>query len=124
MGRTGEAVLKNIAEMLTTVKDLKWAATGLAAAWQMTRYADFRLTTIFVSRPLFESETLGFRPVLRGENVWLAVPKDDGVLYRAEPVGGAVCVTPVQAYLDLLGHPERSQEAAGHLRAEKLGWRP
>lgn len=37
-------------------------------------------------------------------------------------VDGVPCVHPVQVYLDLKGHPERSSEAAARLRAEALPW--
>jgi hypothetical protein len=59
---------------------------------------------------------LGFREEPRGENVWLVVPNDRGVFDGAREREGIWCVHPVQAYLDLKGHPERSAEAAETLR--------
>ena len=44
------------------------------------------------------------------------MPKDEGVLYGSQEVSGLVTAHPVQVYLDLLGHPERAEEAAAHLR--------
>ena len=122
VGRSGLAVLKEIARGLSRQAGGQWAASGLGAAWQWTRFADFRLTTFFVSNPVDDPESLGLRPVERGENVWIVVPRDEGVFHGAEEVAGVKCVHPVQVYLDLLGHPERAQEAAAHLRAEKLTW--
>lgn len=60
----------------------------------------------------------------KGENVIVTVPKDFG-LFRdtVEPMQGAVCTSPVQTYLDLWVSGERGQEAAEHLRQEKLQWR-
>jgi hypothetical protein len=121
VGRTGEAVLRAVTEKLDQYRGLRWAATGLAAAWQWTRFADFRLVTLFASQPLFETDRLGLRQVDEGENVWLVVPQDEGVFYAAEQVEGVMCVHPVQAYVDLLAHPERAQEAARHLRSTRLG---
>ena len=40
----------------------------------------------------------------------------------AQAVAGVQCVSPVQAYLDLRGLPERAEEAAEHLRKERLQW--
>jgi hypothetical protein len=122
IGRTGTEVTEAVAGKLRSRADLQWAATGLAAAWRQTRYADFRLATFFVSAPLLDPEALGLRPVDRGENVWIAVPRDEGVLYAAEDVTGLRCAHPVQVYLDLLGHPERSEEAASYLRTHRLDW--
>lgn len=119
IGRTGPAVLQTLGERLTAIR---WAATGLAAAWQQSHFADFRLATIYVSAALLRPESLGLRPVDRGENVWLVVPKDDGVFYGATELDGIPCVHPVQCYLDLLGHPERAREAAAELRAHHLPW--
>jgi hypothetical protein len=59
----------------------------------------------------------------KGENVIVTVPKDSG-LFRdtVEPAKGAVCTSAVQTYLDLWVSGERGQEAAEHLRQEKLSW--
>lgn len=101
----------------------KWAATGLSAAWLYTRFAAFRLNTFLVEQHPVDPGDLGLRPVDRGENVWLLVPKDDGAFYgRVEQ--GAWCAHPVQVYLDLLAHPERSAEAAQELRAQWMTWTP
>ena len=122
VGRTGASVAEAVARKLAGRPDLRWAATGLAAAWVWTRYADFRLATFLVSEPLLDPEALGLRAVNRGENVWIAVPRDEGVLYAAEDVSGVRCAHPVQVYLDLLGHPERANEAASYLRTHNLDW--
>lgn len=59
----------------------------------------------------------------KGENVIVAIPDDPGLfLDTVEPVRGAVCTSPVQTYLDLTREGERGQEAAEHLRQEKLKW--
>ena len=60
--------------------------------------------------------SLGFRDEERGENVWLVVPNDEGVFFGAEERDGIRCAHPVQVYVDLKGHPERSAEAAMELR--------
>ena len=121
VGRSGPEILAGLAGRLRDTSG-HWAATGLAAAWQWSKYADFRLTTVFVSSPIVDAEALRLRPVEQGENVWIVVPNDDGVFYAAQDVDGVTCVHPVQAYLDLLGHPERAQEAATHLRSQHLNW--
>lgn len=60
---------------------------------------------------------------LKGENVVVSVPKDDGLFLDAyEPVPGIRCTSPVQTYLDLSVSGERGAEAAEHLRRMRLIW--
>lgn len=120
VGRSGVDVLKRLADLFSKT-DLTWAATGLAAAWQYTAFADFRLTTLYVDRLPRDLEALGLREVERGANVWLVVPRDAGVFVGRQTLG-CWCAHPVQVYLDLLGHPERAKEAAEDLRSKRLTW--
>lgn len=59
----------------------------------------------------------------KGENVVVTVLEDPG-LFRdtVQPASGVVCTSPVQTYLDLAAAGERGQEAADHLRQERLQW--
>lgn len=121
--RSGDAATRFIADVLRKNR-APHAATGLSAAWQLTRFAGFRIASLFLeSEPTPQIlEALGFREDERGANVWLVVPNDTGVFHGAADVDGVRCVHPVQAYLDLKAHPERAAEAAEHLRAERLKW--
>jgi len=122
--RSGEALAQLVSGLLDEYS-IPHAATGLAAAWSMTRFAAFRIATFFVaeSPPGALLERLGFREDARGANLWLVVPNDAGVFQGVADWGGLRCVHPVQAYLDLKGHPERAVEAAERLRADLLTWR-
>jgi hypothetical protein len=117
--RSGDALTRFVGDTLRAA-DREHAATGLAAAWQMTHFAAFRVATFFVADvPSSElKESLGFREAARGANLWLVVPNDEGVFHGAATRDGVRCVHPVQAYLDLKAHPERANEAAERLRAE------
>lgn len=99
-----------------------YAVTALPAAWLWTRFAGFRLSTIYLSTsPSAElKRDLGFREEARGANTWLVVSNDEGVFDGAELVEGIRCVHPVQAYVDLKSHPERATEAAAELRRRML----
>jgi len=121
--RSGEEALRLLAGGLQRQR-VEYAATGLAAAWLLTRFAGFRLVTIYVAEYPAPSvlRGLGLREEERGANVWLVVPKDEGVFHGAEERDRVVCVHPVQAYLDLKDQPERAKEAAEHLRADRLRW--
>ena len=63
---------------------------------------------------------MAFREESRGESVWLVVPNDEGIFQGALDREGVRCVHPVQVYLDLKNHPERSAEAAEELRRKFL----
>lgn len=100
------------------------AFTGLPAAWAMTHFARFRLTSVYVAGdPHSIAEEVEMRPGEKGANVQLLGPDDEGVFAGKEGFDGLPCVAPVQAYLDLLSLPERAREAAVHLRAERTFWR-
>lgn len=119
--RSGDALTRFVSDTLKS-KGLEHAATGLSAAWQLSRFASFRIATFFVDElPSDELlETLGFREETRGANLWLLMPNDVGVFHDAAERDGVRCVHPVQAYVDLKGHPERAQEAAERLRADLI----
>lgn len=116
---SGEDLLPRLHKGLSKGK-VRYAATGLAAAWLHTRFVGFRLVTLFVEEQPRESllKEIGFRQEPRGANVWLVVPNDDGVFDGSSEKDGIECVHPVQVYVDLPAHPERAQEAAAELRAQ------
>jgi hypothetical protein len=122
--RSGDALLKFTCDALA-MQNVEYAATGLAAAWAYTRFAAFRIATVHLADdPSSElTEKLSFREDPRGANLWLVVPNDAGIFHGAIEKDGIRCVHPVQAYLDLKGHPERASEAAERLRSEFLNWR-
>ena len=113
----GDQLIQAIAAILSR-REEPYAATALPAAWLWTRYAGFRLATVYVSTlpSAGLKEELGFREEARGANIWLVVPNDGGVFDGAELVDGIRCVHPVQVYVDLKDHPERSKEAAEEIR--------
>jgi hypothetical protein len=115
--RSSDEVLRQVAAQLKRDK-IEHAATGLAGAWLLNQFAGFRLVVLYVAQlPSAEAhQALGFREESRGEKVWLVVPNDEGVFHGAAEHEGIRCVHPVQVYLDLKGHPERSAEAAQQLR--------
>lgn len=122
--RSGDALARFVGHTLAE-GSVDHAATGLAATWQMTHFAAFRIATFFLAESPSKElrEKLGFREDARGANLWLVLPNDAGVFHGAETRDGLRCVHPVQAYVDLKAHPERATEAAERLRSELLSWR-
>jgi hypothetical protein len=121
--RSSSEVLKKLSDLLEKDK-MSHAATGLCAAWLFNEYATFRIVTFYIKSPPSSDllKKLGFREESSGSNVWLVVPKDEGVFHGTNKVEGIRCVHPVQVYLDLFSHPERAKEAAENIRHEILKW--
>ncbi|MCL4180873.1 MAG: MarR family transcriptional regulator [Verrucomicrobia bacterium] len=115
--RSSDEILRQVANALAH-DHVEYAVTGLAGAWLINAFAGFRLVAVYVSQlpsPQVQ-QAMGFREESRGENVWLVVPNDEGVFHGATEREGIRCAHPVQVYLDLKDHPERSAEAAEQLR--------
>lgn len=121
--RTSDELVETLAGAFEKEKS-KHALTGLSAAWRMDAFAEFRLVSFYVEHVPSKSllESLNFREESRGANVWLVVPNDDGAFDEGSHHSGVLCAHPVQVYLDLAGHPERSKDAALHLRSTHLQW--
>ena len=122
--RSGDTLLRSLAETLREY-EVDYAASGLGAAWLITRFAGFRLVTAYLREqpPVALLEGLSFREEARGANVWFVIPNDEGVFHGASEQDGVRCVHPVQVYLDLGAHPERAAEAAAELRERYVSWR-
>ena len=66
---------------------------------------------------------LDLSPAARGSNVFIQIPRDDGVFKDAiEPAPGIFCTSAIQTYLDLWIGNDRDKEAAEFLREERLSW--
>ena len=77
-GGTSQDVLQSLSRALAH-RHISHAATGLASAWLHTRYAGFRISTVFLSEFPSEQEwnKIGIRWEERGGNVWLVQPNDE-----------------------------------------------
>jgi hypothetical protein len=68
-------------------------------------------------------QTLDLSPAAKGENVEVRLLDDRGLfLDMIEPSPGVFCSSAVQTYLDIVQAGDRGQEAAQHLRLERLDW--
>lgn len=121
--RSGSELLKKIALSLRE-DNIDHAATGLASAWLYTHFASFRIVSMYINDIPESSylEKLGFREEEVGANTWLILPNDAGVLEGSREIDGINCASPLQTYLDLKGHPERSKEASEEMKKQYLSW--
>ena len=122
--RSGEALLDSLARKLER-RRVAYAATGLGAAWLWTKFAGFRIVTIYLREDPSDSllGELDFLGDEQGANTWLVTPNDDGVFDGSTKLDDIDCVSALQAYLDLQAHPERAKEAAAAIRERLLNWR-
>ena len=113
----GDALLRFVSDVLVEQR-IEHAVTGPAAAWALTRFAAFRIATLYSPTDPSPAllEQLGCCKDPRGANLWLTVPKDAGVFQGAVEKGGIRCVHPAQVYVDLKDQPERATDVAEHLR--------
>lgn len=123
--RTGVQLTQNVSAWLAA-RQISHAATGLAGAWFWTHFAMFRISTLFVAEPLTtaQEKDLGFIHNESGANLWLVTPNERSVFTGATLREDVPCAHPLQVYLDLKAHPERSAEAAERLHQEFLAKAP
>ena len=121
--RSGPELIEMVGEGLRR-SSVAHAFTGLAGAWLLTKFANFRLGTVLVealpSADVLQS--IGFRADPRGANLWMVAPTDSDPIISAQTVDGFSCADPIQVYLDLKGHSERAQEAAAEVRRRLMEW--
>lgn len=121
--RSGPDLLQRAVSRLRETP-LRFAATGLAAAWVYEPFSTYRTATVYVDQlpSTGMMKLLGAREMASGANLWLVVPNDTGVFAGSRRVDGIEVVSPLQAYLDLAAQPERAEEAAEELRRAHLSW--
>ena len=123
--RDGDELLRLLAAALVDQPHRPaYAATGLAAAWCLGRFAAFRMASVYVhdEAALLELRGLSFRQTDRGANVWILVPDDPGVFHGTATRDNVHCVSPLQVYLDLHAHPERATDVALEVKSRFLDW--
>jgi len=98
--------------------DLKYALSGLAAAWLVAPYVRPVDVHLYIPSedlaPKF-AEKLKLNPTPSGGNVKFVVPYDEGVFYGMREVRGVKTVSNVQLYVDLFNFPARGEEAASQI---------
>ena len=121
--RSGEELVHRVCQSLKEHHH-NYAVTGLAAAWLLAPFANYRLATVYVDHTPTEAffKDLKCRREERGANLWLIHPNDEGVFHGGQDIQDISCVSAIQTFIDLQSMPERAEEAASHLRKECLQW--
>lgn len=94
-------------------KNLKYAFTGFSGAARFAPSVRYNRAMAYIEETDEETITdLSLKDVSSGANVSLLTPYDDGVYYGSLNLSGSRIVSPVQAYLDVIGFRGRGEEAA------------
>jgi hypothetical protein len=94
-------------------KNIRYALTGFSAAARLAPAVRYNRSMIYVEAITEELiHELSIKPVTSGANVLLLLPFDEGVFHHVMKVDKISLVTPVQAYLDLVGFRGRGEESA------------
>ena len=92
---------------------IRYGLTGFSGSSRYAPAVRYQRVMAYVSKSFDELiEALAIKPVDSGENIRLFKPYDDGVFYGLKERDGAMVVSPVQVYLDLIGYRGRGEEAA------------
>jgi DNA-binding transcriptional ArsR family regulator len=119
--RSGQETMEILEEALRSARQ-RHVFGGLAAAWVWNPFADFRITTCYLegtASPQLLKE-MDFFETDSGANVWLMQEADEVAFQGSEERGQLNVASPWFTYVDLTAHPERSREAAAHLRESVL----
>jgi len=104
-------------------KGLRHAFTLWSAVNLMSPSVLNPLVAVYCSEPgELEDGLQRAKPVARGENLWVMVPRDEGVYQFLQQVDGFTTVHPVQLYYDLMHAPHRGKGAAEILREAVIGY--
>ena len=78
--RSGEEFVARLADACDNA-NVRYALTGLSAAWLYAPFAAFRLVTVYVGQYLDDDflSHLDWTEESRGANLWLISPNDEGV---------------------------------------------
>jgi len=116
--RSGQLLMQHINNFLKK-EGINFAITGLSAAWLYNHFASFRTVTVYSEKSVSSEllSNLDFSESDIGYNTIIASPNDTSVLWNLSEIEDIKCVHPIQAYLDLKGQPERSQEAMSQLKS-------
>ena len=89
------------------------ALTGFSAAARMAPAVRYQRVSAYVESDIENTaKLLDLKKVDSGANVTLLEPYDEGVFYQNKEIDSVLCVSPVQAFLDLKGFRGRGEEAA------------
>ncbi|WP_430427674.1 type IV toxin-antitoxin system AbiEi family antitoxin [Parasphingorhabdus sp.] len=121
----GSALINTIEELMADYPEPKIVFGSYTAADWLGPYARAGKTYLYADERGLGAlqERLNLQQPLKGPNIEICVPNEDGVLNDVERFGEhVICTSAVQTYLDLTNSGERGREAAEHLRKAKLQW--
>ncbi len=119
-GRARQEALRQALEEAGQGRDALLSSYS-AANWMApyARYNTERLVATFAGEAILQKH-LQLEQTVRGENVSVERPKDDGLFDDRLDISGMWCTGLIQTYLDLWISGDRGREGAEHLRRTKI----
>lgn len=121
----GSALINAIEKLMANYPEPKIVFGSYTAADWLAPYARTGKTYLYADEHGLGAlqQHLELQQPLKGPNIEICVPDEDGVLNDIERFSDhVICTSAVQTYLDLMNSGERGREAAEHLRKAKLQW--
>ncbi len=122
-GKTALETMSKVSSALekNNINDHAFTGPGAGSLWTDIS----KVRTCIVYLPFFPDKSLlqqiSFEKSARGANLWLVVPKDNGVMMGQTKSKSITTVAPVQLYLDLVSSGiERSKEIAQSILENKI----
>lgn len=102
-------------------KNIHYALMGFSAASRYAPAVRSNRAMAYVSGDAdMIVRELGLKAVTSGANVVLSFSSDEGVYYGSQEIDGVKIVSPLQAYLDLIGFRGRGDEAAQMILEKRI----
>ena len=99
----------------------RYALTEFSAALLMAPMVRYNRSSVYFESPIEDMiAALGFKMVDMGANLLVWTPYDASVFYDLREINDLSVVSPIQAYLDLVGEPGRGEEAAREILEKKI----
>lgn len=97
------------------------AFTAFSGAARLAPAVRYQRATVYVADDVATiAKILALKPVSSGANVTLIEPYDEGVFFGTREMAGALVVSPIQIYLDLMQIKGRGEEAATAILEEVI----
>jgi hypothetical protein len=108
-------------------KEVRFAFTSFSAYARLVPGAEHTCVYAYVDDAVRQQlDPRDFKSVTSGSNLILLSPYDDGVFFGVRDIGGIPVVSPIQAYLDLVGTDDAGARAAEEIFGQIIQneWHP
>jgi hypothetical protein len=99
----------------------RYALTMFSGASKIESFVRYNFASFYYSGSAEEvTSELKLKATPSGANVWIFIPRDEGMYWGTQQAGNLAVVSNVQLYLDLINFKGRGEEQATALREQRL----